>query len=93
MRHPSSEAAGRCFNSRPAANPAPVSLVGGALLASTPLPRARAAADIAKPGVPASHGAWVRIEPDNTLVIPAHGCEIGQGVMASRRERPTARTS
>src|SRR4051812_7467478 len=59
-------------------------LGGGGLLATFGLPEPARAAD-ARP--PASRfvplGAFVRIHPDNTIVIGARGCEIGQGVRTS----------
>jgi isoquinoline 1-oxidoreductase beta subunit len=55
-------------------------LGGGALLASFPFtPPARAAGRTA----PVALGVFVRIEPDDTVVIGARGCEIGQGVRTS----------
>src|SRR5687768_472857 len=57
-------------------------LGGGGLLASFALPQiARAAADkrpASARAVPL--GAFIRIHPDNTIVIGARGCEIGQCV-------------
>ena len=60
-------------------------LGGGALLASISLPAvARAAADgAALAAQPVSLGVFVRIDPDNSIVIGARGCEIGQGVRTS----------
>lgn len=61
-----------------------ISLSGGALLATVSLPNLAAAAaepPRASAGIPL--GAFVRIEPDNTVVIGARGCEIGQGVRTS----------
>jgi isoquinoline 1-oxidoreductase subunit beta len=56
-------------------------LGGGVLLATFQFPAlARAAAKSAEP-VPL--GAFVRIHSDNTVVIGARGCEIGQGVRTS----------
>jgi isoquinoline 1-oxidoreductase beta subunit len=57
-------------------------LGGGGLLASFALPQiARAAADKRPAGARAVPlGAFIRIHPDNTIVIGARGCEIGQGV-------------
>ena len=55
----------------------------GGLVASTYLPpRARAAAASAS-AAPAALGAFVRIEPNGTIVIGARGAEIGQGVITS----------
>ena len=60
-------------------------LGGGGLLASLVLPDlAHAAADNRPAGarfVPL--GAFVRIHPDNSIIIGARGCEIGQGVVTS----------
>ena len=60
-------------------------MAGGGLLASFALPEsARAAAGERPAGarfVPL--GAFVRIHPDNRIVIGARGCEIGQGVRTS----------
>jgi isoquinoline 1-oxidoreductase beta subunit len=57
---------------------------GGALLAALELPGlARAAAGKAGETGPARLGVWIRIWPDNRIVITAHGCEIGQGVRTS----------
>ena len=60
-------------------------LGGGGLLASFALPElARAAADDDRAGSRfVSLGVFVRIHPDNTIVIGARGCEIGQGVRTS----------
>src|SRR5687768_4618374 len=61
-----------------------ISLSGGALLASISLPEFALAAG-AEPksssGIPL--GVFVRINPDNTVIIGARGCEIGQGVVTS----------
>jgi isoquinoline 1-oxidoreductase beta subunit len=55
---------------------------GGGLLATLTLPGiTRAAVDPAAGPVPL--GAFIRINPDNTVVIGARGCEIGQGVRTS----------
>jgi isoquinoline 1-oxidoreductase beta subunit len=54
----------------------------GALLVSIALPRALEAATAA-PASAAELGAFVRIEPDDQVVIGARGCEIGQGVRTS----------
>ncbi|HEX6638143.1 MAG TPA: molybdopterin cofactor-binding domain-containing protein [Steroidobacteraceae bacterium] len=62
-----------------------VSLSGGALLATVGVPfgiARRASAATSAPG-PVALGAFVRINPDNTVVIGARGCEIGQGVRTS----------
>jgi isoquinoline 1-oxidoreductase beta subunit len=59
-------------------------LSGGALLASITLPAVAAAATDRPAGprlIPL--GAFVRIHPDNSIVIGARGCEIGQGVRTS----------
>jgi len=60
-------------------------LGSGALLVSFSLPAvARAAATDAAPAAQAvSLGVFVRIDPDNHIVIGARGCEIGQGVRTS----------
>ena len=60
-------------------------LGSGALLVSISLPAvARAAADgAALAAQPVSLGVFVRIDPDNSIVIGARGCEIGQGVRTS----------
>jgi isoquinoline 1-oxidoreductase beta subunit len=57
-------------------------LGGGGLLASVALP------ELAGDGRPDTRrvvrlGAFVRIQPDNTIIIGARGCEIGQGVRTS----------
>ncbi len=55
---------------------------GGGLLATLTFPGiARAAARA--PAEPVPLGAFIRINPDNTVVIGARGCEIGQGVRTS----------
>jgi isoquinoline 1-oxidoreductase beta subunit len=59
-------------------------LSGGGLMASFALPDlARASAE--RPAGPRliPLGAFVRIHPDNSIVIGARGCEIGQGVKTS----------
>lgn len=56
---------------------------GGALLASIQLPGLVRAAQGGAGQATASLGVWVRIEPDNQVVIAAHACEIGQGVRTS----------
>ena len=60
-------------------------LSGGALLVNFTLPRmARAgAAGGAGAAQPVPLGVFVRINPDNSVVIGARGCEIGQGVRTS----------
>ncbi len=62
-----------------------VSLSGGALLATVSFPELALAAGAepvkAPGGVPL--GVFVRINPDNTVIIGARGCEIGQGVVTS----------
>jgi isoquinoline 1-oxidoreductase subunit beta len=62
-----------------------VSLSGGALLATVSLPHWAIAAggeSVASTG-PVSLGAFIRIDPDNTVIIGSRGCEIGQGVRTS----------
>ena len=60
-------------------------LGGGGLLASLTLPELALAAGNERPAggrfVPL--GAFVRIHPDNSIIIGARGCEIGQGVRTS----------
>jgi CO/xanthine dehydrogenase Mo-binding subunit len=56
-------------------------LGGGALLATFKFAESAGAAASAAPAVPL--GAFVRIHADNTVVIGARGCEIGQGVRTS----------
>jgi isoquinoline 1-oxidoreductase beta subunit len=59
-------------------------LGGGGLLASIALPGfAQQPAQSAAAGKPVNLGVFVRINPDNTVVIGARGCEIGQGVLTS----------
>jgi isoquinoline 1-oxidoreductase beta subunit len=58
-------------------------LSSGALLAAFHRPALAATGADAAPGAPVPLGVWVRIEPDNRIVIAAHGCEIGQGVRTS----------
>jgi len=59
-------------------------LGGGGLLATFGMsPLARAAVAEAVPTRPVELGAFVRIQRDNTIVIGARGCEIGQGVRTS----------
>ena len=59
-------------------------LGSGALLVDISLGSlARAAAGGAAASQPVSLGAFVRIDPDNSIVIGARGCEIGQGVRTS----------
>jgi isoquinoline 1-oxidoreductase beta subunit len=61
-----------------------ISLSGGALLASFSVPGlARAAGSDSTAAKAVPLGVFVRINPDNTLVIGARGCEIGQGVVTS----------
>jgi isoquinoline 1-oxidoreductase beta subunit len=55
-------------------------LGGGALLATFEFAIPAAAGQSA---APVSLGVFVRIHPDNTVVIGARGCEIGQGVRTS----------
>lgn len=56
-------------------------LGGGALLATIQFPTAILAAG--REPAPVPLGVFVRIHPDNTIVIGARGCEIGQGVRTS----------
>ena len=60
-------------------------LSGGGLMASFALPDIAVAAGEARPAGPrfTPLGAFVRIHPDNSIVIGARGCEIGQGVITS----------
>jgi isoquinoline 1-oxidoreductase subunit beta len=59
-----------------------ISLSGGALLATVSLPElAWGNTEPTSGGVPL--GVFVRIHPDNTVLIGARGCEIGQGVRTS----------
>jgi isoquinoline 1-oxidoreductase beta subunit len=60
-------------------------LSGGGLMASFALPRLASAAAEERPAGPRliPLGAFVRIHPDNSIVIGARGCEIGQGVKTS----------
>ena len=60
-------------------------LGGGGLLASFALPDIARAAGDERPSSPrfVPLGAFVRIHPDNTIIIGARGCEIGQGVVTS----------
>lgn len=58
-----------------------ITLSGGALLATVRFIEPARAAASASAAVPL--GAFVRIHPDNTVVIGARGCEIGQGVRTS----------
>lgn len=59
-------------------------LSGGGLLATLSVPGiVRAAANGAAPGEAVALGAFIRINADNTVVIGARGCEIGQGVRTS----------
>src|SRR5689334_2772884 len=60
-------------------------LSGGGLMASIALPGLAAAATEQRPAGPSliPLGAFVRIHPDNSIVIGARGCEIGQGVKTS----------
>ncbi len=59
-------------------------LGGGGLLASIMLPAlARSVSVNSAPTEPVPLGVFVRINPDNTVVIGARGCEIGQGVRTS----------
>jgi isoquinoline 1-oxidoreductase beta subunit len=59
-----------------------ISLSGGALLATMPLPELALAAG-AEPAAAIPLGVFIRIHPDNSVVIGARGCEIGQGVRTS----------
>src|ERR1041384_2804938 len=57
---------------------------GGGLLASLSLPGvARAADNGTAAAEPVALGVFIRINPDNTVVIGARGTEIGQGVRTS----------
>jgi isoquinoline 1-oxidoreductase subunit beta len=59
-------------------------ITGGGLLATVSLPGiTRAMAGGAPASEPIPLGAFIRINPDNTVVIGARGCEIGQGVRTS----------
>jgi isoquinoline 1-oxidoreductase beta subunit len=59
-------------------------LGGGGLLATLSLPAvAQAAAGNTAAAQPVALGAFIRINPDNTVVLGAPGCEIGQGVRTS----------
>jgi isoquinoline 1-oxidoreductase beta subunit len=62
-----------------------ITLSGGALVATLSLPDLSLAAGAeptaAPQGIPL--GVFVRINPDNSVVIGARGCEIGQGVKTS----------
>src|SRR6187200_1557295 len=60
-------------------------LGGGGLLASFALPQLALAAGNERPASSrfVSLGVFVRIHPDNTIIIGARGCEIGQGVRTS----------
>jgi isoquinoline 1-oxidoreductase beta subunit len=56
-------------------------LGGGGMLATLSLPAvAQAAVGNAATAQPVALGAFIRINPDNTVVLGAPGCEIGQGV-------------
>jgi isoquinoline 1-oxidoreductase beta subunit len=62
-----------------------ISLSGGALVATLSLPDLAFAAG-AEPAASAQGiplGVFVRINPDNSVVLGARGCEIGQGVKTS----------
>lgn len=57
---------------------------GGGLLATLSISSlTRAAAVNASPAESVALGVFIRINPDNTVVIGARGCEIGQGVRTS----------
>src|SRR5437868_6372884 len=59
-------------------------VAGGGLLATLSLPAiARAAAEGAPAAESVALGVFIRIDPDNTVVIGARGTEIGQGVRTS----------
>ena len=61
-----------------------ISLSGGALLASLSLPGVvRAATGTSGATDAVALGVFVRINPDNSVIIGARGCEIGQGVVTS----------
>ena len=55
----------------------------GGLIATAYLPTRARAAQAPSSGAPALLGAFVRIEPDGSVVIGARGAEIGQGVITS----------
>jgi len=58
-----------------------ISAASGGLLATFGWPDPLCAAPA--PNTAAELGVFVRIEPDETVVIGARGCEIGQGVRTS----------
>jgi isoquinoline 1-oxidoreductase beta subunit len=62
-----------------------ISLSGGALLATVSSSELAIAAGAEPTGASGAVplGAFIRIHPDNTVVIGARGCEIGQGVRTS----------
>lgn len=62
-----------------------ISLTGGALLATVSFPSMAIAAGAEPPATsgPVPLGAFIRINPDNTVIIGSRGCEIGQGVRTS----------
>jgi isoquinoline 1-oxidoreductase beta subunit len=58
-------------------------LGGGGLLATLSMPAVAQAAGNTATAQPVALGAFIRINPDNTVVLGAPGCEIGQGVRTS----------
>lgn len=56
---------------------------GGGLLATLSIPSLARAAAVNAPAAAVRLGVFIRINPDNTVVIGARGCEIGQGVRTS----------
>lgn len=62
-----------------------ISLSGGALIATISYPGLAIAAGAEPAGASAAVplGVFIRIHPDNSVVIGARGCEIGQGVRTS----------
>jgi isoquinoline 1-oxidoreductase beta subunit len=60
-----------------------VSMAGGALLATLAVPRLAIAAGPEPSAGSVPLGAFIRINPDNTVAIGSRGCEIGQGVRTS----------
>jgi isoquinoline 1-oxidoreductase beta subunit len=56
---------------------------GGGLLVSVALPDLAQAAADSSSAQPVPLGVFIRINPDETVVIGARGCEIGQGVLTS----------
>ncbi|HTU68146.1 MAG TPA: molybdopterin cofactor-binding domain-containing protein [Steroidobacteraceae bacterium] len=56
---------------------------GGGLLATLAVPAVSRVSIGGAAAEPVSLGAFIRIDPDNSIVIGARGCEIGQGVRTS----------